>query len=306
MDSPVEDLVARLKLKPNAFPSSTKMLVHGETKWIRWDFSEAKFDTLELTQITDVQWGHICCKRERVREYRDWVLSKPNRYMIWTGDNIDSATMQSKGTTWENTGTAQQQLYEFCQEWAPARHRILGYVGGNHERRVLTTFGDLGITIAALLRIPYSRGKQLIDIKFGEHQNRGKRTEFRISQWHGAGGARTKGTVAQVLYRFASEGDSQLYLMGHLHQPMIIPFWKERRGEFGIKEVKTIAAMGSSFLDLWGSYGEVSGYSPGDVLMPRCVLEKDGSWEVTLKTVLLPLIMTGLGMLHYLSHVIFT
>lgn len=254
----------------------------GETKYISWDFSKAKFNRLELLQITDVQFGHICCKVERVIEYRDWVLSRPNRYMIWTGDNVDSATMQSKGTTWENTGTPQHQIFDFAKIWAPARHRILGYVGGNHERRTLTTFGDLGIAIAAILRVPYSRGKQLIDITFGEH-GKGKRQPFQISQWHGIGGARTKGTVAQALYRFASDGDSQLYLMGHHHQSMIIPFWKERRGENGIRAVKTIAASGSSFLDLWGSYGEVSGYAPGDVIMPRCVLDKEGGWEVTLR-----------------------
>lgn len=282
---PIQDLIAKLKLKPNAFPSVTRMLVHGETKWVDWDFSDAKFDQLEIIQITDVQFGHICCKVDRVIEYRDWVLSKPNRYMVWTGDNVDSATMQSKGTTWENTGSPQQQLFEFCKIWAPARHRILGYVGGNHERRCLTTFGDLGITIAALLQVPYSRGKQLIDVKFGEHRNQGRKGlhPFRISQWHGTGGARTKGTVAQVLSRFASDGDSQLYLMGHLHQAMIIPFFKERRGEHGIRAVKCIGAMGSSFLDLWGGYGEVSGYGPGDVIMPLTVLDKDGGWEVRLR-----------------------
>lgn len=277
MDRPVEDLVKSLGIKKSRYLRSTKMLVHGETKWVEWDFSTAHFKRLELLQITDVQWGHICCKRERVREYRDWILAAPNRYMIWTGDNIDSATMQSKGTTWENTGTPQMQLFEFVKEWAPAAHRILGYVGGNHERRCLTTFGDLGIAIAALLQVPYSRGKQLIDIKFGKHK------PFQISQWHGIGGARTKGTVAQALYRFASDGDSQLYLMGHHHQPMIIPFWKERRGEKGIRAVKTIAAAGSSFLDLWGGYGEVSGYAPGDVLMPRACIDKDGGWELTLR-----------------------
>lgn len=277
MAKPIQDLISKLKFKPNVFPNTPKMVLHGETKYLSWDFSKAPFNTLELVQITDMQWGHITTKRDRVLEYRDWVLAKPNRYMVWTGDNIDSAHMQSKGTTWENTGSPQQQMYEFVEIWAPARHRILGYVGGNHERRVLSTFGDLGISIAALLQLPYSRGKQLIDIYFGKHE------PFQVSQWHGTGGARTKGSVAQSLMRFASEGDSQLYLMGHLHQPMIIPFWKERRGENGVRAVKTIAALGSSFMDTWGSYGEVSGYSPNDVLMPRAVLDKDGGWEVTLR-----------------------
>lgn len=278
IEYPIDRLTAALqsKLGVDKYLSTVKKLQHGEAKWITWDFSSAPFKTLEITQITDVQWGHISCKRDRVVEYRDWILAKPHRYMVWTGDNIDAATMLSKGTTWDNTGSPQQQLFEFCQLWAPARHRVLGYVGGNHERRTLTTFGDLGIMIAALLRIPYSRGKQLIDVKFGKHQ------PFTISQWHGGGAARTKGSIAQALYKFASDGDSQLYLMGHLHQPMIIPFWKERRNE-GLRPVKCIAAMGSSFLDIWGSYGEVAGYAPGDVLMPRCVLDKDGGWEVTLR-----------------------
>ncbi len=277
MADPIQNLVSQLHLQNSPYAMTTKMLIQGETKYVSWNFTDAPFKTLELLQITDAQFGHICCKVERLIEYRDWVLAKPNRYMIWTGDNIDSATMQSKGTTWENIGTPQNQIFEFCKLWAPAAHRVLGYVGGNHERRALTTFGDLGITIAALLRLPYSRGKQLIDVVFGKHQ------PFQISQWHGVGGARTFGTVAQVLMRFASEGDSQLYLMGHLHKPMIIPFWKERRGINGIRSVKTIAALGSSFLENWGSYGEVSGYTAGDVLMPRCILDKDGGWEVTLR-----------------------
>ncbi len=280
MARPIEALVGGLKFPENAFPYATRMLHQGETKYLSWDFKDAKFDTLDIIQITDMQWGHNCCKKDRVREYRDWVLAKPNRYMVWTGDNIDSAHMQSKGTTWENEGNPQEQMFSFIKEWAPARHRILGYVGGNHERRALTTFGDLGITIAALLRLPYSRGKQLIDVHFGKH------SPFRISQWHGVGGARTKGSVAQVLTRFAAEGDSQLYLMGHLHQPMVIPFWKERRdpkNPTGIAAVKTIAALGSSFMDTWGTYGEVAGYGAGDVLMPCCQLEKSGHWQVTLR-----------------------
>lgn len=277
ISTPIEDLVARLDIKPSVFRATTRTLLYGETKYIEWDFNDAKFKNLELIQITDMQWGHIACKRDRVREYRDWILRAPNRYMIWTGDNVDAATMQSKGTTWENTGSPQQQLFEFVQEWAPAAHRILGYVGGNHERRVLTTFGDLGITIAALLRVPYSRGQQLIDIKFGKHES------FQISQWHGMGGAATIGTVAQKLYRFAAEGDSQLYFMGHHHKPLIFPFWKQRRGKQGIRQVKTFACCGSSFLDTWGSYAEVAGYGPTDVLMPRAVIGKDGSFELTLK-----------------------
>lgn len=279
---PIQDLIRSLNVKPRLFPVATKTLIQGETKYLTWDFNKASFDSLEILQITDAQFGHICCKIDRLKEYRDWVLARPNRYMVWTGDNVDSATMQSKGTTWENIGTPQSQVFQFCKLWAPAAHRVLGYVGGNHERRALTTFGDLGLLIAGLLQIPYSRGKQLIDIKFGEW-GKGTKEPFQINQWHGVGGARTKGTVAQVLSRFMSEGDAHVYFMGHLHQPMVIPMWKERRGVNGIRSVKCIGALGSSFLENWGSYGEVSGYTASDVMMPRVVITRGGRWEMTLR-----------------------
>jgi hypothetical protein len=253
------------------------MIIDGNAKYVTWDFPTS-LKTLELIQITDVQFGNKYCKVDRVREFRDWVLDAPNRFMIWTGDMVDAWAMWSPGTAFEQIGDPQSQIFQFAEMWAPARHRILGYVGGNHERRAIPGFGDLGVLLAALLAIPYSRGRQLIDVHYGTHK------PFKISQWHGKGGARTKGTVAQNLHRYASDGDSQLYLMGHLHQPLILPFWKEKRG-VGQKVVSTkcIAALGSSFLETWGTYGEVAGYSGHDVLMPCAQIEPNGKWQLNLR-----------------------
>lgn len=193
-----------------------------------------------LIQLTDVQFGHVHCKYQRVMEFRDWVLAAENRFMVWTGDMIDAWAAWSPGRPWENIADPQTQVFKFCEVWAPARHRVLGYVGGNHERRAIPAFGDLGVLLATLLKVPYSNGKQHIDVFFGKH------APFKITQWHGRGGARTKGTVAQTLHRFANDGDSQLYLMGHLHQPLIMPFWKEARGAAQrVVLQKCVAALGS-------------------------------------------------------------
>lgn len=258
-------------------PRSSGMIIGQETKYITWDFDEMAFDQIELLQVTDMQFGHIHCKVKRVIEYRDWVLSQPNRYMLWTGDNVDAWAMWSPGNPWENIGEPQSQVYQFCKIWAPARHRILGYVGGNHERRARPGFGDLGLLISTLLQLPYSGGRQWVDIKFGKH------TPFKISLWHGVGGAKTKGAVAQVLDRYSQQGDSDLYLMGHLHQGLIMPGWKQHRKNNQIVLKKFFAAIGTSFLDTWGTYGEVAGFAAHDVLMPRCLLERNGSYELTLR-----------------------
>jgi len=267
-------------LPPDEVSMSSGMHFGEQCKYVSWDFNSGpEHETLELLQITDVQFGHIGCRVDRIKEYRDWVLSKDNRYMLWTGDMIDAWALWSPGTGFEQIADPQSQVMQFCNLWASARHRILGYVGGNHERRAIPAFGDLGVLIATMLKIPYSNGRQLVDIRFGDHK------PFKVSLWHGRGAARTKGTIAQTLQRFMQQGDSQLYLMGHLHQPLILPDWKEFRHPTRnrIELRKVIGAVGSSFMESWGTYGEVAGYSAGDVMMARTVLERNGKWEVTLR-----------------------
>lgn len=262
----------RMYLSPDSAEQSKYVTVRFDEKFAK------KHQSIEIVQLTDIQFGNKGCKLSRVVEYRDWVLSSPNRFVLMTGDNIDAATVFSPGTPWDNLFGPQSQAYRFAEIFAPARHRILGYVGGNHERRAMPTFGDVGTLIAILLQIPYSCGKQVIDIHFGSHK------PFKVSLWHGTGGARTKGAVAQVLDRFMQWGDSQLYLMGHLHQGMVLPAWREVRDGLGeLKLEKKMGALGTSFLETWGTYGEVAGFQPHDVMMARAVLENSGKWELTLR-----------------------
>jgi Calcineurin-like phosphoesterase len=268
-------------MQPDAATIRTGMH-HGEqSKYASVSFSEAfvrKYREIELIQITDVQFGSKACNVKRLLEYRDWCIEIPNRFVLLTGDNIDAATIFSPGTPWDNWFQPQSQIYRFCEIFAPIRHRILAYVGGNHERRSIPAFGDAGTLIATLLKVPYSSGQLLLDIHFGKHQ------PFKVHLWHGMGGARTKGTVAQVLDRFMQKGDSQLYAMGHLHQAMVLPGWRmERDNKGGIRLKKIMGMIGTSFLDYFGSYGEVMGLTAGEVLMGRVVLTQDGGFEVTLK-----------------------
>lgn len=267
-------------LAPDVVNMSTGMVYGPQNKYVTVRFDEKeveKLGSLELLQITDVQFGHVECRVKRVIEYRDWVLDKPNRFMLWTGDNIDAWALWSPGMAWDNLFSPQSQVYRFCELWAPARHRILGYVGGNHERRAIPAFGDLGVLIATLLRIPYSDGRQFVDVHFGEH------TPFKIDLWHGRGGARTKGTVAQVLDRFMSQGDAYWYLMGHLHQALDLYSWRlSRKGTSGkVKLEKITGSVSTSFMSYFATYAEVHGLSVSDVMMARMILYPNGHCELT-------------------------
>lgn len=259
---------------------STGMNFEQQSKYVTWQFSPKKFERLEILHLTDTQYGHIACQVDRMIEYRDWILKEPNRYVLFGGDMVDAATRVSIGSPWENICDPQGQIYRFCEIVAPMRHRVIGYVGGNHERRGLPTFGDLGSLIAFLLRIPYSNGQQLIDVNYS------KWTPFKIHLWHGKGASQTKGAKVMMLQKFMYENPgSHLYLVGHLHDCFILPAVRTSRkvGYNNVYMEKYVGGMSSSFLRTWGTYAEVMGMSPTDVLMLRTILDPNGKFEVTIR-----------------------
>jgi hypothetical protein len=256
---------------------ASPMVLDGESKYVDVQLSAAKHPKIELIHLTDLQYGAKAFKEKRFKEYRDWILADPDRFVCLGGDIIDAATVLSVASPYENTAEPGRQVEECVELLKPIRGRILGYVGGNHERRTAKTYGDAGRVIATLLKIPYSRGVQNIDIRYGRHQ------PFKISLWHGSGSARTKGAKAQMLHRFMHQGDSSLYLVGHLHDVVALYDWRQQRQDGKIVLKKIAGVMSSSFQDYWNTYAEVAGMSPSDTMMARCVLGPKGDFEVTLK-----------------------
>lgn len=268
----------RGSFEPNVIPMTGGMHYAEQTKYIGWNCSKLK-EPLELLHMTDLQFGHVLARLDKIVEYRDWVLAEPNRYMLWGGDMIDAGTRISISSPWEQICEPQGQIYKFCDLMAPARHRILGFVGGNHERRGIPTFGDLGSLIAHILEVPYSAGRQFIDFNFPKGKS------FRVDLFHGRGAAQTAGAKMQMLHTFMQSGDAQIYLVGHLHDAMVKYNWRMVRDPLNHKVnlMKIAGAMSSSFLDYFGSYAEVAGLQANGLMMARVIVEPSGHWELTLR-----------------------
>ena len=263
---------------------SIKQREDDEVKFVEYDFNDpSRFKRpphqIELTHLTDLQYGSKGFQRDRFLQHCDWILASPYRFVFLGGDLIDAATILSVASPYDNTEEPIDQVDGVIELLEPlaSKGRLLGYVGGNHERRTIKTFGDCGRTIARELKVPYSRGVQLIDIRFGKHD------PFKVSLWHGGGSARTKGAKAQMLHRFMETGDSQLYLIGHLHDVVLLYSWKQRRAGGKIKLQKVAGVMSSSFQAYWNSYAEVANLAPSDTMMARTIVERDGGWETTLR-----------------------
>ena len=267
------------QIKPFVAKCTESKVVDNQARYVTWDFKKSKFSSLEIIQITDIQFGHKQCHVASLKEYVNWVLAADNRFVLLGGDLVDAGHKTSKGSPFEQIGDPQHEVWELLSILAPLRHRILGYVGGNHERRSIDGFGDLGKLIATVLQIPYSPGNQLIDVRFGDHQ------PFKISLHHGTGAAATTGGIASNLEKFTFKGDSQWYLLGHLHRPMSILSARESRdGNGDIHLSKVIGSRGSSFLGYYGTYTEViMNGNPTLIAMPLARLERNGKWAVELR-----------------------
>lgn len=278
-DPTVADFLTRLA---ENFPERTAdltspMVLDGESKYVTVKISPSVHPKVELIHLTDLQIGAKSFKEKRFIEYREWILSDPDRFVLLGGDIIDAATVLSVASPYSNTKEPIFQVEDAVELIKPLRGRILGSVGGNHERRTVKAFGDAGRLIATLLKIPYSCGVQNIDICYGKHQ------PFKISLHHGIGAARTKGAKMNMLHRFMGQGDSQVYLVGHLHDVVATYDWRQQRKDGKIVLQKIAGVMSSSFQGFWNTYAEVMMMSPSDTMMARIILGPKGDWETTLK-----------------------
>ena len=271
-----------LRIEKPVFHMDTGVHYLEQVKRIRIRFPESlvrKWGRLELIHITDVQYCHVLCKQSAIDRLKGWVLDAPNRFVLFGGDMVDAWRLGSPGSPFENTGEPQTQVYRFCAEFAPIAHRVIGYVGGNHERRAALAFGDLGTLVSSILKLAYSAGQQFIDIEFGDW----KRKPFGIDLFHGRGAARTKGAKCGMLYEFMRHSDADCCLVGHLHDAIALYRWIRERdvNNLGLRFRRQGGAMSSSFLEWVGSYAEVSDLEATDCLMAKITLNANGTWSLS-------------------------
>lgn len=277
-------ILHRMFEKP-IFRSSTGMEVDGQSKFLTHTFPDpflAKHETLEIIVLTDVQFGHICCKVDKFIEYRDWVLEKPYRFCLFGGDMIDAYRIGSPGTGYDNLFMPDTQAWKFCEMVAPLKHRVLGFVGGNHERRGLAGGLDWGNLLSFMLEIPYSNGGQMIAVKFGPKWS--ARGGFPIYLWHGRGAARTAGAQVNMTLSAVPNDEALVYFSGHIHNSHAKVCWRMKREhkKMTMTPERYYVVSASSFLEHYGSYNEVFGGTYSGLHMPVLNIHADGRYRVEL------------------------
>src|SRR5690348_15606839 len=85
---------------------------------------ETEAPQIEIRHLTDLQFGHKKFKAVRFAEFRDWILSRPNCYVLLGGDVIDAGTMLSVGSAFDQAGNPHQQVMKIVELLTPLAPRI--------------------------------------------------------------------------------------------------------------------------------------------------------------------------------------
>ena len=262
-----------------------------------------------------------------INDFKRVVLSRKNYFAVLGGDltetivpfdkrfSFDAHTDKKDGQGVLPDARIQKQrdfVVELCKPLADA-DRLLWLLQGNHEARVMNSYGDITADIVKDLGLPKDcNGGYVCKADMGS---------FKIYDWHGngmpprgfAGDARQNKTNKEIWLKRRLRkkcADCEVMLMHHIHQVVIHPPVEELimvdngqklksfytktakidldNGMFYIpEELRWYASSGTALRsqgDGWESYAEVYGLDPTDIAYIEIEVRNDKVKSIVKKT----------------------
>ncbi len=184
---------------------------------------EFEGEYIDILPIGDLHLGSL------ESEYTEFlkVIDKYSRAkLIFLGDLIDNALAESIGDVYSQTDNPHKTLQELLQMFTKYKERILGVIGGNHERRTWRKAGidPVGL-ICEQLGIPYADDLMVVDVSLkNDKALRGSRmrTNYAIAIHHGASGGRfPERSMRQHRYFQGMISNVDIFITGHTHIPQV-------------------------------------------------------------------------------------
>lgn len=227
-------------------------------------------DSIELVPIGDVHEGEDMFDLEMFDGLIQYVLEKPNRYVILNGDLLNNAIKTSVSDSY-GENDPERELGTIAYRLKQIKHRILAMGSGNHEERTLKLTGiDPSRYLAVRLGIEerYSSNSFVLFLRFGELRekitDKKRPAVYKIFVQHGYGGGKKNGSKLNNLNDSDQIiADADLYIMGHTHTPIAnvkSTFICDTRNNKVLRQNKYFL-MHNAFMK-FGGYGLRYGYSP--------------------------------------------
>ena len=234
---------------------------------------------VEIRIFADLHIGDKHCNIDAIRSEITYVRSNPNCYAILNGDILNNATKTSVSDSYAELLSPMEQLALYIDLFEPIKDKILVLTQGNHENRTYIKEGvDLTQVVAQQLDLQdrYSKTGAVLFLKVGEQRlHSSKRVPIVYSFYviHGSGGGRKEGAKAIRLADMASIIDTDIYIHGHSHLPMIMRegFYRTDMSNGVVKFVDKLFINGSARLE-YGGYGEAFEFKPSSITCPSIYL----------------------------------
>lgn len=186
------------------------------------------------------------------------IQDDPDCYAVLVGDLIDNGLKNSLTNVYEATASPHEQKEWLYNELLPIKDKVLGAVGGNHERRSVKE-ADQDPLYDVMIRLGredvYRPNICFMQVKM-VYPYKGKpkqRCAFSFAITHGASGGMYIGSSANRAQTFgmAIEGIDCL-ITGHTHKPVTFPVSKLLFHEGVVQRKQFVVAVASSFLNYGG------------------------------------------------------
>ena len=181
---------------------------------------------VKITPLGDVHLGAPGCQFDQFKSAVQAIADEPNSYAIMMGDLLDMGLKNSVGDPYHAVMSPGDQKREMVRALMPIQSKILAWVSGNHERRLLR---DTGICptydIAAKMDLEdrYREAMAFVRIGLGRNQH-GKEFTYRLLMTHGSGGGGKQGTMITHMDDYFQAFDGvDIFVYGHSHKPAGFP-----------------------------------------------------------------------------------
>jgi hypothetical protein len=166
----------------------------------------------EVVFLGDTHYGSPQCSKKKLLSTLDYCRTN-HIYIFLMGDLIEMSTRDSIGSgVYEQESIGQSQYDDMVDMLQPVAGLILGFLRGNHEKRVYDRCGiDLARSMAKELKVPY-----LYDA--GWSQFRVGTEKYEIYSLHGRTAAQYDGTVLKVVENISASFYADLVAMAHAHK----------------------------------------------------------------------------------------
>ena len=241
------------------------------------DLPDSLPDEIKIYNLTDTHIGSKYCRTELLKQHIQMIADDPAALVFLGGDMFEFIHKHSVGQPWEQKIAPMEQLAVSARMLKPIAHKVIRYVGGNHDRgRGYKLVGaDLAEVLGKLLRVSYGHMETTIDFNFKGHN-------FTGILHHGGGHG---GSVQGILndaesYRRHVSYFVHWHLSGHVHNAQIIEREATKKVEgVGLIHDRYFTVIGGSYMSHTSTYAEETKYIPTPQDLTYIVMRADGSHD---------------------------